>query len=236
MRNRLDRLLKEQMEYVVEAIRQIPQVDQNNPNSRLDDILNNIPNRERFVEEIEVVSRATMKKGGDTSVKQLALKQFGVDFSLSNQGAIQYFAAKTALELSDYRGNINNTTKQRVKEIVLEGLQEGRSYQETARLIREQGEHGVFSRARAELIAVHENAEAFGIGKAIPVQDFKARFPDRQVKKWWRTVNDDRVTDECQENQDASPIDFEELFPSGDKQEPRQSNPRCRCAVTYQII
>ena len=82
---------------------------------------------------------------------------------------------------------------------------------------------------RAELVSVTETANAYGEGNMAFAQDLQSK--GLTMVKAWQTVGDDRVSDGCQENQDAGWIGVDEMFPSGDDHEPRF--PGCRCACLY---
>lgn len=234
-----------QLAYILDKMKKVPAFRQENvisPNALEDDIdriTNNLPWNDTMVEEILFYMRGSMEKGGNSSVKKLKLTQFGISFDLKNQKAIDFLNAKKNLELSNKSGNIHSTTKDAINKILLDAAKSGQSYQETAKLIMEQGEAGVFSPARAQLIATREIGVAYETGNNIPVKDFQEKYPDRPIKKWWRTVGDDKVTPECQENQDVSDdsggLELDAFFPSGDLTAPRAGNPRCRCHTEYEI-
>lgn len=235
---------QKQQDFVLDRMKNVSVFRQRNfLNNALDDeidrITNNLPGRDELVEDIIFYMRESMGRGGKTSVKNLKLAKFGISFDLQNKKAIDFLNAKKTLELSNYRGNIHTTTKDRLRKILLDAAKSGQSYQETAKLIAEQGQAGVFSFERGQLIATREIGIAYEKGKNIPVQEFQDKYPDRKVKKWWQTVNDDRVTPECKKNQEASEqrkgLDLAALFPSGDLTAPRAGNPRCRCFTYYQI-
>lgn len=202
-------------------------------------IVNNIPMKAALAEEVVAYMTTSMDKGGQSSVKKLKLGKFGISWNIKNKKAIEFLNAKKTLELSNKYGNIHSTTKDRIKTILIDAANSGQSYQKTAQLIAEQGEAGVFSHARAQLIATREIGVAYEKGNNIPVREFQEKYPDRTVKKWWQTVNDDRVTPECHANQEASDekkgLELDKNFPSGDDVAPRYGNPRCRCFTKYEI-
>ena len=80
-------------------------------------------------------------------------------------------------------------------------------------------------RNRAELIAVTETGNAYE--KAAMLQAEALQQAGLPMEKSWNTVGDDRVSDGCQENEDAGWIPIDEPFPSGDMQPLRF--PGCRC-------
>ena len=197
-------------------------------------ILANLPGKETLADAIVVTGSATMLKGGKNIVKKLKLGEFGISFTLKNPNAIRFLAAKKTLELSNFRGNISNTTKDRVQAIIVSAVDSGASYQQTAELIRDQATSGIFSKARGEMIATREAGVAYEQGNKIPVDEFRTKNPQYSVIKYWQTVEDDRVTETHKQNQDDGWIDFGQAFSgTGDQQAPGSDNPRCRCFTKY---
>jgi hypothetical protein len=238
MQRKLQTVLQKQLNWVLKELKNISSLNSIKKNTAGDDIeklLARMIGKEELVETIVFYSSTTLKKGGETSVKDLALRKFGIKFDLKHPAAVKYFSEKMALELSNYRGNISSTTNNRVKEIILDGIEKGRSYTDVAAEITAQGKAGVFSQSRAEMIAVHEAREAYEAGRSFPIDDFLEKNPDRKVEKAWNTVGDNRVTEECKANEDQSWIDFEKKFSSGDDHAPRSDHPRCRCVTDYEI-
>jgi uncharacterized protein with gpF-like domain len=173
---------------------------------------------------------AAMAAGYNTLGKAVG---WGVDlsFSLENPRAVQYLTKNAAAKVTA----INETTRKEIARIVTKGVEEGTSYAKMAREIK--GKFDEFSvkkpqlhiRNRAELVSVTETANAYGEGNYILAQDLADK--GLVMIKAWQTVGDDRVTDECLDNEAAGWIPQAELFPSGDEHEPRF--PGCRCTVLY---
>lgn len=243
---RLQRLLmpifNKQLQFVLQIMRDVPSLRENaiRTNSQadlnyLDDQLKRLPGTTKLAETIIASAKMTLNKGGKRTVDELKLGKFGIAFDLKHPDAVKYINDKKTLQLSDYKGSINHTTKERIKTIISDGIAEGKSYSELATSIKSQGEAGVFSRARAELIASHELGEAYNTGQMIPVDELTARYPDVKVQKIWLTVGDDAVTEECEANGDEGWIDYNEDFASGDFAPPRSLNPRCRCSWSQRI-
>lgn len=241
LQKNLQSIFERQMNWTVKNLKNLPAFNSLKTNSLeddVDDLLDKMPGKNSMVEKILFFSRITMDKGGKTTVKELGLKEFGISFDIKHPEAVKFLKEKSLLELSNSKGNIDFNTKKRIREIIIDKVANGRSYTETADSIMAQGDAGVFSRARAELIAVRESAYAYETGKKIPMDDFVKENPDREVVKYWQTVNDENVTPECAENELASPIGFKEYFPNDGNQDiaPRDGNPRCRCHVSYEIL
>lgn len=163
------------------------------------------------------------------------MDEIGIDFNLINDEAIEYLQNLTELHLSDYRGSISRTTNKRIIKILLEAAEKGSSYTDTAARIKQQAVKGVFSNSRAELIAVREIGKAYTHGNRDMIKQY-IRETSAIMEKEWLTVQDDKVTKECQANEEAGWLGFEEQFPSSDINSPRDSNPRCRCDTGYRRI
>lgn len=241
MQKKLQAILNKQLNWVLDALKGwkgLNSIEKNTLNDEVDGLLSGMPGKESLVEAVLFYTKLTMDKGGKTSVKTLGLKEFGISFTLKHPDAVKYLKDKETLELSNYKGNITFTTKSKIKEIIADGILKGKSYTEIAQDISAQGQAGVFSSARAELIAVRESAYAYEFGKKVPMDEFVAKNPERTVVKYWQTVGDSQVTPECEENEAASPIGYNEAFPNDGNQQtaPRDGNPRCRCATSYEIV
>jgi len=239
----LYKILRLQMFYCLEVAKNIPSFRGNSVKKNsladdafLEDSLNKIPNTKKFVETIIAYAGQSLVKGGNRSVSEMELARFGIKFSLKNAEAVKYLLDKKTLLLSNRQGNIADTTKQKIKTIISDSLNSGESYTEVAKKIMQQGESGVFSEARAKLISSHEAKEAYEAGRQMPVENFKARFPNRQMKKRWITVGDSRVTETHKQNEDDGWINYEEEFSgTGDMRPPASDNPNCRCDIAYRL-
>lgn len=238
----LNRVWKKQMNYVVEKLKNVSafkqeenQIVVNATEDDINRIVNNLPYKEELTQSVILYMESAMERGGKTAVKKLNLGKFGISFSLQNKKAIDFLNAKKTLELSNYRGNIHATTKANISRILVDAAKSGQSYQKTAQLIMEQGKAGVFSPARGQLIATREVGVAYETGNNIPIREFQADNPDRSVMKYWQTVEDDRVTEECAANEDEGWKALAQTFDSGDDHAPRLGNPRCRCFTKYEI-
>lgn len=200
------------------------------------DILNGIPHQDLLAEKIVLTMKDTMKRGAKKQIKKHNLAKYGISFSLENREARQFLGDKMELELSNYRGNIHGTTKKKIGAILKKSEQEGLSYAKTSKLIQSQGKAGVFTQARGEMIAVHEVNNAYEKGRETVTSEFLRTHPDKKAIKWWVTMGDDDVTDECLMNEAKGEIDFHEPFPSGDMHAPRGGHPRCRCHTSDKIV
>jgi len=159
----------------------------------------------------------------------------GIDVWLINTEAVKYVRWLKDLMLSNRDGSITLTTKDTIREIIAQGINEGDTYQEVAKKIVQQTDSGIFSPQRAQLIAVREIWHAYEQGRKVPI-DIYRKQTWAVVEKHRDTVWDDKVTEECRENEAKGWIGFNEAWPSWDIEAPRDSNPRCRCTTNYRVL
>jgi hypothetical protein len=149
--------------------------------------------------------------------------------------AVKFILNKRNEMLWESKLSITQTTKNKITDIIVSWLNWWKSYTQIWQDIRDQVKEWVFSKARSELIAVREVWQAYEQWRKKTLEDHMLKTGDRAEKYWW-TVNDDKVTEKCRENQADWRILFNEIFPSGDIVCPRKSNPRCRCTTKYRLI
>jgi len=147
-------------------------------------------------------------------------------FSLSNPRAVEWMR-KNGGSLS-YIKDIQSTTAESLKRVVTTGLDEGWSYNTTAREIQKLYD-GPISRQRAQLIAVTESARAYEAGNHAFAQSIEDDGVN--MEKQWTTSHDDRVSDGCATNEADGWIPINEAHTSGDQEPPRF--PGCRCYEQY---
>jgi len=208
----------------------------NTTEKEIDDSINEMPFKAALSYTIVASMRKTMNKAIRTSFKDFRLKRFGVTYKAVNKEAERFLNGKLSHELSNYKGTISKNTIVKISKIIKTSIKEGLSYNETAKLIMKQGKAGVFSMARAKLIAIRETGQAYERGNLYSMQEFKKQNPDRKVKKNWITFRDHKVTDPCKANQRQGWIDLKLKFSSGDDSATRDDHPRCRCSTSYDIL
>lgn len=240
MMAKLKRNWKKQEAYLLKATQKIwTETDnyfaKNTSKKDIDKVTNNIPNQDEVAEVIVEGMGASMLKGGKSSVKRHDFGKLGISFSLKNKEAIKFLTDERRFQLSNKSGTIHDTTKTHINKILRDAADNGQSYETTAKLISKQGEAGVFSKARGQMIAVNQIGIAYEEGNAIPIREFKKENPKRVVEKQWQTVGDSSVTKECKANQSEKWIDYDKEFSSGDQLAPRHNNPRCRCFTADRI-
>lgn len=154
--------------------------------------------------------------------------------SLPNLRAQEY-AKKHAAEAVT---QINDTTRKEIARIVSDGVKSGSSYNDIAKAIKDKFEEFAVPMPqkhvsnRAVLVAVTELANAYCEGNA-QVGNY---LQDNGVKmmKAWQTLEDDRVSDGCKENERVGWIPIKKEFPSGHVHPPRF--PGCRCDFLQDIL
>ena len=181
-----------------------------------------------FVEPIVAAAGASMSAGALQALADFAI---GMSFDLANPRAVAYLKAHGAELVTA----INDTTRDYIKTVVTNGVENGLSYGEIAKAITDRYEEFKIGKpqehidSRAHLIAVTEIGNAYEEGNLIVVEDLADG--GLEMEKFWQTVEDARVSDGCQQNQDAGWIPAGEPFPSGDMRPLRF--PGCRCAALY---
>lgn len=154
--------------------------------------------------------------------------------SLPNLMAQEY-AKKHAAEAVT---QINDTTRKEIARIVSNGVKSGASYNDIAKEIKNKFKEFAVPMPqkhvsnRAVLVAVTELANAYCEGNA-QVGNY---LQDNGVKmmKAWQTLEDDRVSDGCKENERVGWIPINKEFPSGHMHPPRF--PGCRCDFLQDIL
>ena len=235
---RLRTLWAKQEEYILENLH-IFFVEENYAKNFIDPniniILSELPEKENIAKAIVATMQLSMARGAKSVIKKLALGQFGISFNLKNKESISFLSKKLSHELSNYRGNINKTTTDKIGGIINTSMKKGRSVGATAELISRQGKEGVFSVARGELISVTETGRAYGKGARIPIDEFKLTNPTRPVLKLWQTAGDERVRPSHIDNEGDGWIDYNATHSgTGEKFAP-SFDFRCRCAEQYDI-
>lgn len=244
MAQKLQARFKRQMLWVIEEMQKLAyfQSEEGVKHIVTKDVRNDItnflealPENEEIADSIVETSGAVYDKGAKDVNAKLKMAEAGVSFDLVNPKATEYLKNLKDLQLSNFRGSIKRETRSRIQKILVDGIEQGQSYSEMSRKIKAQGEAGVFSRARSELIAVNQVGRAYGTGNDDMIYEY-IQETGAILQKFWQTVDDQQVTPECADNEAKGWIGMEEAFPSGDEFAPRSSNPRCRCVTSYRRV
>ena len=173
------------------------------------------------------------EKYGDDVVKELTTLFFAAirsempDMPEANvQRLAGNYARERAARLLKLENSFNlvEQTRERVRVLVAETVQEGGSVQALSKKLREDF---TFSKARAETVARTETAEALGEG-----QLQSALYQGRDEKRWiTQGATDPRVDQICLDNEAEGWIAISQPFRSGHDRIP--AHPNCMCKTTY---
>jgi SPP1 gp7 family putative phage head morphogenesis protein len=157
-------------------------------------------------------------------------------FSVRNVTARDWSAREAGRLIS----KTSDTTKNEIRDIVTNGVENGHSYQKIAKAIRDKyKDSGEFSgvnkapkhlRTRADLIASTEMGNAYEQGKREVMNRVSRTTP---MEKKWLAVGDERTSDECRANDAQDWIGNDERFNSG--HDCPLEHPGCRCTLTYRV-
>ena len=248
LRNRLVRRWKGQRDWLLDALKGLSAfkekpkgvtfIEGKAHDDEIEQLVDGMPGDVEIVEDVVATSRTSYNRGARVQHAKLGLAKIGISWTIVNDDAADYLSKLRTVHLSDYRGSISGETKKRIIRLVKDAVLNGNTYDEMAKTIRDQGEAGVFSKARGELIAVNQVGNAYGEGNNRMVRR-AIEETGKKVKKSWLTTGDDRVTPECQAYEDKGWIDFEANFTNefgtSDQRAPRKTNPRCRCDTVYEL-
>ncbi len=244
LRTKLKTRFNKQMNWLIERIQALSyfqdakgfrRIERKTAQDDVADLLDELPEIENIASDLGTTAGDTYKKGTRDAHKKLKMAEAGISFEIMNPKATEYIEKLKTLHLSDYRGSITRETKKKIQQLLLEGIDKGTSYTEMSRQIKEQGDAGVFSRARGELIAVNQVGTAYGTGNDEMIREYM-KETSAIIQKKWEDVGDDHVTPECTLNSEQGWLGMDEHYPSGDTHAPRASNPRCRCAMSYRRV
>lgn len=194
-------------------------------------IVDKMPYKEELAALVSSYYLLAMKKAYKDMKSQNSLT---VNFDFLSPDVLKILQTKEDFYLSDYRGTVSEVTKRAVYDVIIEGYKNGDSYQTVAQKIMEMGEAGVFSPARAQLIAIQEIGQAYGQGQFMTFQKFVSQT-GRKVEKRWSTVGDDRVRDSHKANEADGWKDFSQGFSGTGEQFAPSSDFRCRCTTQYRV-
>jgi SPP1 gp7 family putative phage head morphogenesis protein len=161
-----------------------------------------------------------------------AAASLGISFDAIDHEAFNWIRDNSAENVK----NIDDTTRNRIQDILTQGTADKLSYSSIAQNIRDEFTQMATPaphqhiRDRAELIAVTETRKAHEYSQALTRQ--KIRNDGWIIQKSWMITDDSRVCEICQDNADEGWIDDEDEYPSGDLYPP--AHPACRCCTLTQ--
>ncbi len=154
-----------------------------------------------------------------------------INWGLKNDEATIYITRLRDLHLSQNLWSVSRTTKLWIIELLTDWINEWLSYWEIWRSIQKT-DPVIFSKSRAELIAVQEVGRAYEYGNYLPMKELQDKW--EQVKKKWITAWDIKVRPTHQKNWQDSWIDLRVPF-SWTQTNIAPQGFRCRCATIYDI-
>jgi hypothetical protein len=199
---------------------------------------------------VEPMEKALAEVGSEAAgrgASQLRLEvgpEFGALTRIVHRDALAYATARSAEMVGmirDAAGDlvpnprarmaITDTTRQRIRELVVSKLSPGEPFNLVRALedLKDDVSGGpLFSRTRAALIAQAELGMAHSHGTMASLR--RAAELGLTIHKRWSTAKDEKVCSElCEANEAAGAIPLEDAFPSGDLAP--LAHPRCRCAL-----
>lgn len=177
--------------------------------------------------------RPIIKRGAKDHEKADLIPKFEIDFSIPTKPEAVYVEALRAMHLSQRKWSITLTTVDRIKTAVNEWIKNGLSYSQIADRIEELDPF-VFSRSRAELIAINQVWKAYQFWEYRASQALAAEW--YHVTKKWSTVHDAKVTPSHTQNEEDWWVALDKRFSwTLDIIPPASDNPRCRCSLLYHV-
>ena len=174
--------------------------------------------------------RDGVEAGWDDLSDELSMQKA---FALDDPKATAWAKERAAEAVSE----VNDTTKETIRNMVSKGIEEGKDYDTVAKQISKRfsefaiGKPQEHIQSRAHLVAINENAVAYEHGQRELVDEITDAGID--MAKSWATVGDNNVSDGCQRNANENWIKSDASFSSGDQNPPRF--PGCRCSSRYRV-
>lgn len=185
-------------------------------------------NADDFIVPIEAAVAAAMVEGAAIAIADFALD---ISFDLRNPRAVAYLRDYGAQRVTQ----VNQTTKDAIRDMIVRGIEERRTYDQIAKDISARfaefavGKPQQHIDSRAHLVAVTEIGNGYEHGSEIVVKDLQAG--GLVMEKYWLTSHDDRVSDGCRANENDGWIPLDQAHNSGHMKPLRF--PGCRCTELY---
>jgi len=180
-----------------------------------------------FEEPMNAAAVASMLAGKAVAIAEL---EWTGSFTLGfDEGLLNQIPALTKMQLH----SINRTTQGYINTQIRHAMEEGWSYDRTAKAISTRfeefaiGKPQLHIQSRAHLVAVTETGNLYveaNMQTARTIQDMGL-----PIEKYWANAGDDRVSDGCLANTAVGYIPLNDKFPSGHMQPLRF--PGCRCDI-----
>lgn len=192
-----------------------------------DDAWDDLPNSsKKYLSGVAIdganLSAAALRKLGGSPDSKLATQNADIwGHHRSAEMVGRKWVGDKLVKNPDAKWAISNSTRDALAAEVEAAIANGATVSELAAAIQDST---AFSEARATMIARTEMAKADIAGS----MEAFAACPEVTGKEWL-TAGDDKVSEECQDNEADGKIGINEAFSSGDQAPP--SHPNCRCAI-----
>lgn len=173
-----------------------------------------------FVDPIVTAVEASLQAAVDATIADLKVD---TSFDLKNPRAVKYIKSRGAENVK----GINETTKDQLRTLIGNAVEDSKSYTEITALIRQK--FADFALYRARLIAVTEVGNGYEAGNRMLIDDLIDG--GLEMEKSWLTVGDENVDQECADNEAQGWIPVDQAFGSGHDQP--LAHPNCRCTCLY---
>lgn len=143
------------------------------------------------------------------------------EFNLTNEEVLFNLETRADLLIK----SVDDTTKEWLSKEILKVKEGQYTFQEASDVIREKVPETY--EGRSMTITRTETNNMVNEG------EWRTAVNNGASHKLWATVGDNRVSDECLQNESEGIIGIQETFSSGDERPP--SHPNCRCTLEYQF-
>jgi hypothetical protein len=181
------------------------------------------------------LDQAVQKALSTGAIQTIAMLGMRISFSLSNTRAAEYLREYGARRVT----KIDEETRDQLRTILDQAIDEGWSYDRTARAITDKFEQFAVGSplehidSRAHLVAVTEIGDAYCEGNLEVAQQLQAA--GIEMEKKWSTVGDDKVSQTiCAPNEAQGWIPLGDLFQSGHLRP--LGHPGCRCDILVRRV
>lgn len=186
----------------------------------------------RHEKAIDENVKKALPKGAKSAIADLVKAGFNYSFDLKHPRAVKFLKKYGANRVT----GISETSRNRIKRIVVNMAEEGKSYSEIGRAIEAEIEgwtkRGTGAvRTRGELIAVTEVGTAYEEGRQIVMADFHKKGV--KTVKEWITADDERVCEICEPAEAEGWIPSNQAFING--MPGPLGHPGCRCDLLLDV-
>jgi hypothetical protein len=182
-----------------------------------------------FEQPLTAIQAAALRAGGRAALADLGL---GLSFDLAHPEAVAWLQRVPLERIA----GINATTREQIRTILVNAVEHGQGYQETARQIAatftSYGTPDVTKaiRSRAHMISITETGNAYSEGALVVSRDLKRA--GLEMEKAWLAEAD--ACPICDGNASEDWIPLDQPFSSGD--DAPTAHPSCRCAIETRAV